>query len=232
MKQLPQPRARVPVPAPRDNDRARLAIRVVIADHRTLVREALSLLLSLRAGVVVVGDAENLDTLSTLLDRVACDVILLDVGLGTGSLVDVEALSTHAKILTLSDADQVDEAIATIRAGATGAVFKHSTPDALLDAILTVAAGRSSLPSELQSRLADSLHDDPRRRLTRREREVIRHVALGRRNSEIAHTLFISEQTVKAHMSHIFRKTGIRGRVELTLYAVQLGIISAHERRK
>ena len=119
-----------------------------------------------------------------------------------------------------------------MRAGAHGAIFKRGTIDLLIEAIGAVHAGQIWMPPEIQSRMAESFHVDPSRRLTRREHEVVRHVALGRRNAEVAKLLFITEQTVKTHLGHIFRKTGIRDRVELTLYAARLGIISLSERRE
>ena len=88
------------------------------------------------------------------------------------------------------------------------------------------------IPPEIQSRLAEHFHDDPRRQLTRRELDVVRHVAHGQRNAEIAKLLFITEQTVKTHLGHIFHKTGTRDRVELALYAVRLGIVTLSAQRR
>jgi DNA-binding NarL/FixJ family response regulator len=87
------------------------------------------------------------------------------------------------------------------------------------------------MPPEIQSRLAEHFQDDHRRQLTRRELDVVRHVAHGQRNAEIAKLLFITEQTVKTHLGHIFHKTGTRDRVDLALYAVRLGIVTLPQRR-
>jgi DNA-binding NarL/FixJ family response regulator len=208
-------------------------IRVVIADDHALLREGVRALLNLRGGIVVVDETDEFSSLTTLLTRTVCDVVLLGVGLGLSAdaVGEIEALSRLTRILLLCAGEQTEEVIVAMRAGAHGAIFKRSSIDLLIEAITAVNAGQIWMPPEIQARMVESFHFDPSRRLTRREREVVRHVALGHRNAEVAKKLFITEQTVKSHLGHIFRKTGARDRVELTLYAARLGIISLSERR-
>ncbi len=200
-------------------------IRVVLADDRCLFRQGLKLLLNLRAGVVVVAESDDPHELPALLTRQDCDVLLLGIRFGADGDIDVAVLSTSTKVLLMCDGGDLEDAVVAMRAGAQGAVFRHTTADALVEAISTVAAGQVSMPTEMQTRLAETLQVDPQRRLTGREREVVRHVARGLRNAEVARELFITEQTVKTHLGNIFRKTGVRDRVELALYAVRLGLV-------
>lgn len=207
------------------------AIRVVVAIDHTLLREGLKLILNLHGGILVVDDTDRLGSLSELLARAPCDVVLLGLGIDADDLPDLATLSRVAKIILLCDGAHTEEVLVAMRAGAHGALFKGGSVEELVQAIAAVAAGQIWMPPEIQARMAETFHDDPEHRLTRREREVIRHVALGRRNAEVAKVLFITEQTVKTHLGHIFRKTGARDRVELVLYAARSGIIALSERR-
>lgn len=202
------------------------AIRVAICDGRTLVREGLKALLQLQAGLLVVMEmGDDADVLSRLAG-LSCDVLLLDRGMALGN-TDVRELSESVRVLLLCDDDgDPGDALNAVRSGARGIVFHGSPVPALVEAIRTVAAGRVWMPSELQSRVADILHEEPRARLTAREREITAHVANGLRNAEIARALFISEQTVKTHLGRIFRKVRVRDRIGLTLYASRCGLVA------
>ena len=206
-------------------------IRVIIADDHALLREGVRALLNLRGGIVVVDETDQLSGLVELMTRTACDVVLLGLGIGHECLAEIETMSQWARIVLLCGSEQAEDVIVAMRAGAHGAIFKRGTIDLLIEAIGAVHAGQIWMPPEIQSRMVESMDFEPSRRLTRREREVVRHVALGHRNAEVAKMLYITEQTVKSHLGHIFRKTGARDRVELALYAARLGIISLSERR-
>lgn len=206
-------------------------LRIVLADDHVLLREGLNALLNLRGGVVVAAEVDTLHELTEILAHTACDVVLVGLGLAMGNLAEIETLSRMTKIVVVCNGEQSEDVLAAMRAGAHGAIFKRGTLELLVEALNAVHAGQTWMPPEIQSRMAESFHVQPTRRLTRREREVVRHVALGRRNAEVAKLLFVTEQTVKTHLSHIFRKTGTRDRVELALYAVRLGIVSLSERR-
>ena len=202
------------------------AIRVAISDERTLVREGLKALLQLQAGLVVATEiGDGADVLSRLTGA-PCDVLLLDRGMSLGS-TDIRELSESIHVLVLcDDEDDPGDALNALRSGARGIVFHGSSVPAFVEAIRTVAAGRVWMPSELQARVAEMLHEEPRARLTAREREITAHVANGLRNAEIARVLFISEQTVKTHLGRIFRKVSVRDRIGLTLYASRCGLVA------
>jgi DNA-binding NarL/FixJ family response regulator len=207
-------------------------IRIAIADDHILVREGLKALLQLQAGLLVVAEIDEADELSAQLASTRCDILLLDRGLQCDGDVDVRELSETINVLMVcNDTDDPGEAMHALRDGARGVLFKRCTVEALLQAIRTVAAGQVWMPPELQARVAETLHEAPSKRLTAREREIVRHVALGLRNGEIAKALCISEQTVKTHLSHIFRKISVRDRVALTLYASRHGLAGAPGRR-
>ncbi|MCC6848155.1 MAG: response regulator transcription factor [Deltaproteobacteria bacterium] len=201
-------------------------IRVAVSDARTLVREGLKALLQLQGGVVVVAEIADGADIVARLASVVCDVLLLDRGMSLG-VTDIRELSESVHVMVICrDEDDPGDALNALRSGARGVVFHGSTVPALVEALRTVAAGRVWMPSEIQGRVAEMLHEEPRARLTAREREITIHVASGLRNGEIARRLFISEQTVKTHLGRIFRKVGVRGRIGLTLYASRCGLVA------
>jgi DNA-binding NarL/FixJ family response regulator len=126
--------------------------------------------------------------------------------------------------------ERPEDAIEAIQSGARGVVFKRFAVDTLMHAIHAVMQGDVWMPPSVQAHTVAVLSQTGRGPLTPREREVIRHVALGLRNAEVARKLAISEPTVKTHLNNIFQKLGIRDRVELTLYAARAGIIGLDER--
>jgi len=205
-------------------------LRIVVADDHALFRQGLKSLLKLQADVTIVGEAARIDELSSLLARVACDVVLLDLGMERNSLVEIANLAERARVVVVTASEQPDDAIEAIRLGACAVVFKRFAVDTLMEAIRAAAQGHVWMPPSLQAHIASALRETARNPLTPREREIIRHVALGLRNAEVATKLYISEQTVKTHLNNIFQKLGIRDRVELTLYAARVGIIGVHER--
>ena len=207
----------VNIPAP--------AIRVAISDARTLVREGLKALLQLQAGLVVAAEIDDGADVLSCLAQTPCDVLVLDRDMSLGG-TDVRELSESTHVLVLcADGDDPGDALNALRSGARGVVFQGSSVPAFVEAIRTVAVGRVWMPSEIQGRVAELLHEEPSARLTAREREITIHVANGLRNGEIARLLFISEQTVKTHLGRIFRKVRVRDRVGLTLYASRGGLV-------
>ena len=205
-------------------------IRIVVADDHALFRQGLKSLLKLQPDVVIVGEAARVDELTALLAQVACDVVLLDLGMERNSLAEIASLAERARVVVVTASEQPEDAIDAIRLGACAVVFKRFAVDTLMDAIRAAAQGHVWMPPSLQAHIATALRETARSPLTPREREIIRHVALGLRNAEVAAKLFISEQTVKTHLNNIFQKLGVRDRVELTLYAARVGIIGIHER--
>jgi DNA-binding NarL/FixJ family response regulator len=205
-------------------------LRIVIADDHALFRQGLKSLLKLQAEVIVVGEAETIEQLHAILAETACDLVLLDLGMERNSLGDIQALATRQSVIVVTANEQPQDALEAIRAGACAVVFKRFAVETLMEAIRTVAGGHVWMPPPLQAQIVAGLRESARNPLTGREREVIRYVGLGLRNAEVARKLFITEQTVKTHLNNVFRKLGIRDRVELTLYAARVGIIGVHDR--
>jgi two-component system NarL family response regulator len=206
------------------------AVRVVIADDHLIFRQGLKALLAQEPDVAVVGETDRVAELPALLARVVCDQILLDLQMERNSLPDIESLAKRAPVVVLTASEVPADAFAAIRSGARAVVFKRFAVETLMDAIRTVAGGNVWMPATLQTRLAARMQNPAQEELSPREEQIVRFVALGLRNAEVAERLAISERTVKAHLNTIFRKLRIRDRVELTLYAARAGLVSVNER--
>jgi DNA-binding NarL/FixJ family response regulator len=206
-------------------------IGVIIADDHALFRQGLKSMLRLQSDVTVVAELERASDLLPTLERHRCDVLLLDLQMERNALADIETLALRVAIVVVTASERTDEALAAIRAGARGVVFKRFAIETLMTAVRAVAEGQVWMPPALQAAVAAGLRGPTVGTLTRREREIVRHVALGLRNAEVGRELSISEVTVKTHINNIFQKLGIRDRVALALYAVRNGIIGVHERR-
>jgi len=205
-------------------------IRIAIADDHAMFRQGLKSVLAQESDVAIVGEAERVDEIAALLDRAPCDILLLDLNMDRKVTSDIAQLAARAKIIILTASEDADEAVSALREGAHGIVLKRFAIQTLMDAVRTVITGDTWLPPRLQTRMATELRGTTRIALTTRERDIVRLVARGLRNGEVAGKLFISEETVKTHLNNIFRKLNLRDRVELTLYAVRVGLIGVDER--
>jgi DNA-binding NarL/FixJ family response regulator len=203
--------------------------RIVIADDHALFRQGLRSLLDLRPGVTVVGEVNRLDALHDLLGREPCDVLLLDLAMERSALADIDGLAARMRVIVVTASERPEEAVAAVRAGAHAIVQKRYAIETLMDAIDAVMAGHVWMPPEIQSRVAAMLREPPTDPLTPREMEIVRYVARGMRNAEVAQALEISEVTVKTHLNNVFHKLGLRDRVELTRYAIRMGLVGAHD---
>jgi two-component system, NarL family, nitrate/nitrite response regulator NarL len=202
-------------------------LRVAIADDHALFRQGLRSLLSMRADFTVVGEADRVDAVAGLLAGSACDVLLLDLQMDRDSLGEVAKLSASTKVIVVTASERVEDALAAIRAGASGVVFKRFAVQTLMDALRAVADGQVWMPPNLQASMATALREPSRDPLTPREREIVELVARGLRNAEVAKKLGITEDTVKSHLNNVFQKLNVRDRVQLTLYALRHGIVRA-----
>lgn len=205
-------------------------LRIGIADDHALFRQGLKSLLQLESDLSVVAEIERVDDIGPTLARTPCEILLLDLQMDRHTLPEIEPLAQRVPIVVVTSSEEPEEALAAFRAGARAVVFKRYAVETLLEAIRTVAQGHAWMPPTLQTHLVSELRAPAPEPLTARERDVMRHVALGLRNAEVAQRLLISEQTVKTHLSNIFHKIGVRDRVELALYAARAGIIGIHER--
>jgi DNA-binding NarL/FixJ family response regulator len=199
-------------------------IRLVIADDHALFRQGLRSLLKSEPAVQIVAETDRADELPTLLGRTPCDLLLLDLQMERNALADIDTLCELVPIIVLTASEVAADAIAAVRKGARAIVFKRFAIEHLMDAIRMVASGNVWLPVELQSEMAARLRSTGGTTLSPREEEIVRYVGRGLRNAEIAKSLAISEETVKTHLTKIYRKVGVRDRIELALYAARSGM--------
>lgn len=198
-------------------------IRLLVADDHLLFRQGLKSLLNSEKEVVVVAETDRVGDLPAVLERTPCDILLLDLQMERSVLADVEALARRVPVVVLTASEVPADAIAAIRKGARAIVFKRFAVETLMEAIRHVAADDVWMPASLQAHMAAQLRAPAGNVLSPREADVFRYVAVGLRNAEVAEKLSISEETVKTHLNRIFRKIGVRDRVELALYAARLG---------
>jgi DNA-binding NarL/FixJ family response regulator len=207
-------------------------MRVAIADDHALFRQGLKSMLRLQPDVTVVAELERADDILPTLEQTPCDVLLLDLQMDRNTFADIATLSERTAVVVVTATERSEDALAAIRAGARGLVYKRFALETLMAAVRAVVEGHVWLPPEIQSEITARLRDSTEVALTRREIEIVRHVALGLRNAEVAERLGIAEVTVKTHMNNVFQKLGIRDRVQLTLHAIRTGIIGVNERRR
>ncbi len=217
-------------------------IRVAIADDQELVRAGLRLIIAGEADLEVVGEAATGEEAVTLARRAQPDVLLMDVRMpGLGGIAATEAIldsagSGRPRILMLTTFDLDEYVYDAMRVGASGFLLKDVPAEDLVIAIRQAARGTDALlaPSvtrRLVERFASqrsigSTHHELLSELTAREQEVLRLVARGLSNSEIAAHLTISETTVKSHVSHVLMKLGLRDRVQAVVLAYETGLVS------
>lgn len=209
-------------------------IRVLIADDHSILREGMRLILSADPSFNVVGEATNGEDAVTRAQQLLPDVVLMDVHMpGMNGIEATRRIRTtlpqvRVMILTVSDKDE--DLFGAIRAGAKGYLLKNSEASQVLDAIRRLANGEAVLPPALAARVLDEFAAplQAQETLTEREIEIIRLVAQGLGNKEIATKLSLSENTVKTHVRHILDKLQLRSRSEAAAYAVQAGLIIPH----
>jgi len=227
--------------APETPQRDDRPIRVAIVDDQAMVRQGFGALLDAQEDMSVVGSADDGSDAVDLVRRTHPDVILMDIrmprlnGLDATRAVKAMPGLAHPRIIILTTFDADEYVFSALRAGASGFLLKDATADDLVSAVRIVAAGEALLAPSITSRLiADyaSRPSAPRRTemlspLTERELDVMRLVATGQSNAEIADELFLAEQTVKTHVSRILGKLELRDRTQIVVAAYESGLVSA-----
>jgi DNA-binding NarL/FixJ family response regulator len=207
-------------------------IRVLIADDHGIVRSGLRMLLDRQADIEVVGEAEDgLGALSLAQDE-RPDVAVLDVSMprmtGLQAAAEVRSHCPDTRVLLLSMHDDERYFFEGLEAGAAGYVLKRAADTDLIDAVRTVAAGRTFLSGSAQHALMREWLDgghEPEDPLTPRELEVVKLIAEAYTNKQIADALGLAEKTVESHRANVFSKLAMRDRVELVRYAIRRGLV-------
>jgi len=212
-----------------------VTIRVLVADDQSMVRAGFRMLLGGEEDIEVVAEASNGLEAVEKAARYDPTVVLMDIRMpeldGLEAARRILAADRDARILILTTFDLDEYVYEALRAGASGFVLKDEPPEQLLAAIRTVAAGDALLSPAVTKRVIAQFTRIPRPTppaelddLSEREREVFRLIARGLSNGEIAQELFISETTVKTHVTHILAKLGLRDRVQAVVLAHQAGL--------
>ena len=208
-------------------------IRVLVVDDQELFRRGLTMLLSVEDDIEVIGEANDGSEAATLAASTAPDVILMDVRMpkltGIEACVAMKDAAPHARIIMLTASDEEADLYEAVKNGASGYLLKDSSIDEVAQAVRVVADGQSLISPSMAIKLLDEFKQMsradrtavPTPRLTERELEVLRLVATGLNNREIAKQLFISENTVKNHVRNILEKLQLHSRMEAVMYAVR-----------
>lgn len=216
-------------------------VRVVVADDQTVVRDGVCLMLGLADGIEVVGTAADGAEAVDVVARTGPDVLLVDLRMpgldGVEATRRVRALDRPPAVVVLTTFDDEAWVLGALRAGALGYLTKDADAAAIADAVRAAAAGRSLLDATVRARLLAATQgagggapgprpvDAAVDGLTAREVEVLRLVARGAANREIARTLVVSEATVKTHVNHLLAKLAVRDRAQLVAWAYQHGVV-------
>ncbi|MGW0592661.1 response regulator [Streptosporangium sp. NPDC002607] len=212
---------------------AEVTVRVLVADDQTVVREGLVLLLGLLPGIEVAGAAADGGEAVRLVGELRPDVVLMDLRMprmdGVEATRRIREAHPEVHVVVLTTYSDDESVFAALGAGARGYLTKDTDAESLASAIATVVEGQAQFDPGIQRRLAEAVTVNRRAPdlpdgLTRRESEVLRLIAAGRSNAEIAGELFVSEATVKTHINNLFAKAGLRDRAQAVTYAFRHGL--------
>lgn len=216
-------------------------VRVLIVDDQSMIRAGFEALLDAQPGIAVVGTAADGLGITDMVRRTQPDVVLMDIRMpkvnGLDAARAIFALPGNGpKVIMLTTFDADEYVFAALRVGASGFLLKDSPPEELVQAVRVVADGEALLSPKVTKALIADYAGRPQTpagnssllsQLTEREQEVMRLVARGRSNGEIASELFVAEQTVKTHVSRILTKLDLRDRTQMVVTAYETGLVRA-----
>jgi len=212
-------------------------IRVLVVDDQALVRAGFRMILEAEPDLVVAGEARDGEEAIAAAAACAPDVVLMDVRMpgtdGIEATCRILASGIATKVIMLTTFDMDEYVYDALRAGASGFVLKDIPPEQLVDGIRAVVSGEALLSPSVTQRMIEVYLDRPQatprrpavEQLTPREREILVALAAGLSNAEIAERLFVSETTVKTHVTRVLAKLGLRDRVQAVIYAYETGVV-------
>ena len=212
-------------------------IKIVIADDHSMIREGLKQLLELDGDIIVIEEAANGEECLQVIERIQPDVVLLDINMPVmDGLKMLEVLRSsqwkNQKVIILTIHNEIEYLMKAIEIGIEGYVLKDADSAVLKQAIITVHGGNEyidySMVPLLKEKVAQVKEQREEDKLTRREIEVLKLLAEGLFNKEIAYKLSISEKTVKNHVSNIFKKIGVSDRTQAAVYAIKNNIVELY----
>ena len=219
-----------------------MSIKVLLVDDQAMVRAGIHLILEAENDIRVVGEAEDGAKAVISAHKLKPDIVLMDIQMplmnGLESTRQItQTPGNTCRILILTTFERDDYVFEALRAGASGFILKNAPPEDLIEAVRVVADGNALLAPSVTRRIINEFaqrtprHDLKARlgSLTEREIEVMRLIAKGKTNSEIAVDLFVGETTVKTHISNLFAKLDLRDRVQAVVYAYESGLIQPGE---
>jgi len=212
-------------------------IRIVLADDQTLVRGGFRMILSAEEDMSVVGEADDGGRAIELTRQLRPDVVLLDVRMphidGIAAAEQILALDSAPRVLMLTTFDLDEYVYASLRIGVSGFLLKTVEPSGLVNAVRTIVAGHMLVAPEITRSLVEAFVGRPKpggssplvTTLTERERDVVRLIARGLSNQEIANELYLSESTIKSHVVRVLSKLHLRDRVQVVVAAYESGLV-------
>ena len=205
-------------------------IRVLIADDHHVVRRGLLFFLKTQRDIEVVGEAKNGLEAVELVEKLSPDIVLMDLVMpemnGIQATKKIKKKWPHIQVLMLTSFSDKDHVLPAMEAGASGYQLKDIEPDDLVESIRQIMRGENTLHPEANSQLEEGLREEENKPhivnpLTPREQDVLAELTKGKSNREIASSLYVTEKTVKTHISNIFTKLQVQDRTQAALYAVK-----------
>jgi DNA-binding NarL/FixJ family response regulator len=202
------------------------SIRILLADDHALVRDGIAKIISSHQDMEVIGQAGNGKDAIDLFTKLRPDIAIIDVSMpglsGIETILEIRKRFANAQLMILSSHDHEEDIYQAIQAGASGYILKDAPASELITAIQSVQKGERYIPPRVARQLAQRIGMDE---LTERESEILKLIAVGTSNKEIADVLGVSEGTVKAHVNHILNKLGASDRTHAVSIAIKKGLV-------